>query len=302
MLRVKAEANFLGMIAKDYNALSPKVRPKYGYLRPSAASGVTQTDPSSQYGSDTFIFKPEAVKDNLTFWPADSLGPAGCRGWRTRPQRGTKPFFPWSQRMLAAPTVAVIGNQLTRLTQYPAGFKPDFVGKYGLNYIELQFWRPLGIEDVERFEFARTPPSGAFLAALRANGVKIFQKGTPAEWKGDAPPPTIVLPPKPVAPATPAAPVTPPPTPVAAAAPPPAPAAPPPPARGPPPAIDPTLHAWLAKAAPGTEHETYAKNASLPAGGLNGGAWSRTRREATGSASREGRSALRSIAWRTSTL
>jgi hypothetical protein len=178
--RTQAEANFLGITVDDYSRFSPRLRPKYGYLRPSPASGVTQADPAPAYGTDTFVFKRSAVKDNVTFWPYDTLSAAA--GSPT-PTNWDQAFIPFRDRMLLAPSLLLNGTQLTRGNGYPPGFTPHYTEAM---YVELQFWRPLGLEDVERFEFAGSPPAGDFLAALRAHGVKIFRKGETAEWHDDA--------------------------------------------------------------------------------------------------------------------
>jgi hypothetical protein len=41
-------------------------------------------------------------------------------------------------------------------------------------YIELQYWGPLTLDDVEAFEFHGQPPSGEFLKALQNRGIKIL--------------------------------------------------------------------------------------------------------------------------------
>ncbi|MCM2322402.1 MAG: hypothetical protein NDJ90_03980 [Oligoflexia bacterium] len=40
-------------------------------------------------------------------------------------------------------------------------------------YLELQYWGPLGLDDVEIFEFRVTPPSGEFLRELQKRGIRI---------------------------------------------------------------------------------------------------------------------------------
>jgi hypothetical protein len=182
--RQEAEAKFMNLSADEYGKLPLRVRPKYGYLRPSPASGVTMNDHAHRYGSDTFVFKSSSVKDNVTFYPCDSLYPATER-FIPDARRWYHGFLPWSGRMLLAPSMSVEGNVMERVERGPPEFE-DSTSRYSDTFIELQFWRPLGLEDVERFEFAWSPPTGEFLAALRANGVKIFQKGQTAEWNGDA--------------------------------------------------------------------------------------------------------------------
>ncbi len=42
-----------------------------------------------------------------------------------------------------------------------------------LDYLELQYWGPLTLDDVAVFEFTSQPPQGDFLAALRRRGIRI---------------------------------------------------------------------------------------------------------------------------------
>ena len=59
--------------------------------------------------------------------------------------------------------------------------KPDWLGTsigslrgpHTSGYIELQYWGPLNLDDVEIFEFRKTPPSGEFLEELRRRGIQI---------------------------------------------------------------------------------------------------------------------------------
>jgi len=54
-------------------------------------------------------------------------------------------------------------------------------------YIELQYFGPLGLDDVETFQFQKTPPSGDFLDELRKRKIKIRDgRQTPAiEWNAE---------------------------------------------------------------------------------------------------------------------
>ncbi|MCM2322401.1 MAG: hypothetical protein NDJ90_03975 [Oligoflexia bacterium] len=42
-----------------------------------------------------------------------------------------------------------------------------------VDYLELQYWGPLGLDDVEIFEFRGQPPAGEFLRELQKRGIKI---------------------------------------------------------------------------------------------------------------------------------
>jgi hypothetical protein len=52
------------------------------------------------------------------------------------------------------------------------------------NYVELQFWGPVSLDDVEAFEFRVNPPEGDFLKELQRRGIKILdgRQDPPVEW------------------------------------------------------------------------------------------------------------------------
>lgn len=196
--RANVEASFLGVSRAEYDKLPNTIRPKYGYLRPAQSSGVhLESDGATQYGEDIFVFKRSAVKDHTTVYPTDSLGFSAV-GWPAASPDTVKPsqwhhaLVPWKDRMLLAPELSVTdANGLQISAGAPTGFNA-VPKKWGNNrYLEIQIWRPLGMEDVERFEFSSSPPTGAFLKALRDNGVKIYQQGNATEWKGDTGPTTL---------------------------------------------------------------------------------------------------------------
>lgn len=182
--RANVEASFVGMDAVAYKRLPNAVKPKYGFLRPSATSGAKWDDSRSlQYGDDFFVFKRDAVKDHLTFYPTDSLGQSAY-GTSAPPSSWAHALQPWSQRMILAAGLEVAGDGNLQYAPRPPGFQST---RQNFDYyMEIQIWRPLGLEDVERFEFTTAPPQGDFLKALRQTGVKIFKKGSAEEWKGDA--------------------------------------------------------------------------------------------------------------------
>ena len=51
------------------------------------------------------------------------------------------------------------------------GFTEE-TGYHG-GYIELQYFGPVSLDDVETFEFRGSPPSGDFLQELKKRGIKI---------------------------------------------------------------------------------------------------------------------------------
>ena len=73
--------------------------------------------------------------------------------------------------------------ELEQWVNYNVGIDPNFLfrgtslegfrGPRSSLYIELQYWGPIGLEDVEAFEFKKNPPSGEFLEALLKHGIQI---------------------------------------------------------------------------------------------------------------------------------
>lgn len=184
--RANAEAAFLGVTREQYDQLPNSVRPKYGYLQPSRETGLSHQNGASQYGEDTFVFKP-SIKNHVTFYPTDSLGySTASRGYGgTKGAAATEWHHllqPWSQRMLLAPSLEVTKDkQLLMGAAPPPGFKAQTSSRY----LEIQIWRPVTLKDVARFEFTSTPPTGTFLKSLRDSGVKIYRQGSTEEWKDD---------------------------------------------------------------------------------------------------------------------
>jgi hypothetical protein len=181
-LRARVEALLVGLSSAEYQQVPNSVRPKYGYLRPAKGSGVSMVDRATPYGEDVFVFRHDAVKDEVTLYPTDSLS-------RSELGEGTEwhqSLVPWADRMLLAPNLEINRDELQYSVQVPGGFRNT---RIWTRYLEIQIWRPLGLEDVERFEFKTTPPSGAFLQALQKNGVKIFEQGSTDAWKEGEPSP-----------------------------------------------------------------------------------------------------------------
>ena len=194
--RERVEASFLGVSREEYSAVPNAIRPKYGYLRPAKETGIKMADGAEQYGEDVFVFKRDALKEHVTVYPLDSVANS-VLGWPVKPippaTKEAQPtewhqaLVPWKDRMLLAPDLDVpAGTNELRFhnARAPEGFvtRPAAFSRY----VEVQIWRPVGIEDVERFEFSAQPPTGAFLNALRTNHVKIFRLGDSSEWTGGA--------------------------------------------------------------------------------------------------------------------
>ena len=54
-----------------------------------------------------------------------------------------------------------------------------------LDYVEVQLWGPLDLDDVKAFEFTTRPPEGEFLKELRSRGIEIRdgRQNPPQVWR-----------------------------------------------------------------------------------------------------------------------
>jgi hypothetical protein len=78
--RAAVEASFTGLSTAEYQLVPNSMRPKYGYLRPAKGSGVSLPDNATRYGEDVFVFRHDAVKDEVTLYPDDSAAYSAPRG------------------------------------------------------------------------------------------------------------------------------------------------------------------------------------------------------------------------------
>ncbi|MDD2773857.1 MAG: hypothetical protein PHP45_09220 [Elusimicrobiales bacterium] len=186
--RIKGESLFSLYSIEDYKRTDPSFRPKYGFLnaRPGQVLKPVPVDEIGWYGEDNFIFKLDRVRDRTTFTVGDSLAEAIVVPYPYPPRDWNHlfiPFTPKENRTLMVPSLVPDG---------PGVFKPLRMG-YGTEealkdykfwhdirwfdfvtrYIELQYWGPLDLDDVEILEFHGTPPSGAFLSELKRRGIAI---------------------------------------------------------------------------------------------------------------------------------
>ena len=194
-LRNHAESVLMGVPEATYAAFDPAMKPRYGYLRTAPDASAKMGPPSRSYGPDTYVFKAEKVRDFLTYTDGDSLGYCyvGCGGFNGKWDHS---FLPWKDRELLAGSLSVGAGTVTRtpLIQLP-GMQSSMV--HGRDYVELQYWKPLNLDDVESFEFSGQAPSGQFLKDLQDHGVKIFHRlstGQAEEWT----PPVAAAPVEPV--------------------------------------------------------------------------------------------------------
>lgn len=192
--RNACEATYLSMPVEKYAQWDNDLKPKYGYLEPSPDSGLEPV--SVHYGQDIFIFKNKKVEDKITYTLGDSLNRLGDinilwpQGIAAKPEDWSFLFIPWKYKEAMVPVVA--GSH-----EADGVFKPTFINglksmpefkleKFGQEYIELQYFGHVGLDDVERFEFKSEPPSGEFLEELKVRGIEIYDrrlgKWPPVKW------------------------------------------------------------------------------------------------------------------------
>lgn len=189
-LRNNAENYMLGVRnLEQYTAMDGEIKPKYATLstKPEAKLN-SDISSSSQYGSDLYRFKTENIKNRLTFYPTDSLGP----GWRQTMDDGKawdEHMIPWSNRLLMVPfMLKEIENSNFKGQDWPAELivKTNDVAYFSARYWEAQILGPLKLSDVREFEFSTEPPSGDFLQKLKFHNIRILDgRVSPAvEWNG----------------------------------------------------------------------------------------------------------------------
>lgn len=178
--RNAVEATRLSVTTAEYENQDNNLKPKYGYLR--AKIGDRLTSPYVHYGTDFFLLKKENLRERTTWTAGDSLNPASSfapqwtRGISTTPQNWDHLFTPWSHRTLLAPFMTSSHVNVTGERSAKIGSEASQLQRSHPNneYIELQFWGPVTLDDVHTFIFQREPPSGEFLRELKKKKIKIY--------------------------------------------------------------------------------------------------------------------------------
>jgi hypothetical protein len=194
--RATFEACRLGKSVSDYAIIDDEVKPKYCFLRPRAETGLASPDVG--YGGDSYVFKLERIRDRLTWTLGDSMDRGGGgmrREWMTgstvAPRNWDELFAPWRDRALIAPVLgrAVETDSAFSLKRCRSRVDPAAPLRLGsslgwADYVEMQIWGPLTLDDVSAFEFARKPPTGQFLQELTQRGIPIYDGRTqpPKPW------------------------------------------------------------------------------------------------------------------------
>ena len=193
----RAEASLAQFKSYDqYSKLGNGVKPKYGYLR-TPLSDKSYFPNFAFYGSDTYIFDLSKIRQRLTWTPGDSFMRFINYSKRSlskgislhEPQSWDEGFMPWSERELLSALLYYHYKEDSMILPAPSFNETLLQLKYSLNntlsnFVEMQIWGTLGLEDVKEFIFRTGEPSGEFLEQLRSHKIKIFdgRRDPPIEW------------------------------------------------------------------------------------------------------------------------
>jgi hypothetical protein len=173
------EASRTWIDPKVYKELDNDLKPKYGYVAPKLDSPIQNGN--ANYGGDRYIFDLEKVRKRMTWTHGDSRARFGSsKGYQFTPEGWDETFIPWDRRGLAIPFLSPnTKNNSFRLASGSQSKLPGFKINHnssGGDYMELQFWGPLTLDDVSTFVFkGQNAPEGEFLEALLERKIKIFQ-------------------------------------------------------------------------------------------------------------------------------
>lgn len=186
--RNAVEASYLDLLRREYENTDNDLKPKYGYLNLKTADASSQYAHTA-YGEDRYILKKDKLKSRVTFTIGDSLNSMSrasvdwYRSGDTRaPLNWDHVFIPWSRKAIIAPYIASFLSQ-NKLKIEASDMSASEVASLKMlkrsvhnnEYIELQFWGPLTLDDVDTFIFRGAPPTGEFLKALKDRNIKIVE-------------------------------------------------------------------------------------------------------------------------------
>ena len=187
--RNNVESAMLYMSVDEYKALDDTLKPKYGSIQLPENFAVDSPLTIAKYGTDLYVFKEE-VKKRTTFFPGDSLDHltklARNEGVnlffeRFGPSRLEMTFLPWSRKLWMVPfmLLSLREGRFDAPAYYftNEGFRVPIQWTESHHpYWETQTFGELTLDDVERFEFRRNPPSGIFLDALKKRDIAIIDR------------------------------------------------------------------------------------------------------------------------------
>ena len=132
--RDNVESSLMGISPEDYKARDSQFKPIYGYLRPKPSSALKQSEDASGYGSDTYVFKPEVVREYVTFTSGDSFGVDSSTEFGKTPASWRAFFIPWKYRLTVAPDLIESAKQNQGFTA--SIFKSSLDASYDTNLPE----------------------------------------------------------------------------------------------------------------------------------------------------------------------
>lgn len=184
-LRREVEATYSSLTVQSYDKIPIADRPKYGFLAPLIGDKLNRNSTVEGYGADTYIFKRKKLEDRTTWAPGDTVDQRyqfdHDNGQRKIPRAAR--FLPWSHRALLIPYLGFrkktkelsVGGGDHFIT-LPDRRKLKLFVDTNTDYIELQIWGKLTLDDVESFIFTKNPPAGNFLQALIERNISIYQQ------------------------------------------------------------------------------------------------------------------------------
>jgi hypothetical protein len=188
--RYAVEASLLHRQYADYAPLDDDLKPKYGYLAPRPEID-SRSSATSGYGDDIYYFKKERIKDRITWTPGDSLNRLSSKasnvlsGEVAQVDVWDQTFIPWSHRDLMIQAMQDL-TEYQESVSLSAHYNSTFQRKAMASdyYIEIQYWGPINLDDIDTFEFTYEPPEGEFLQELQKRGIKIRDASVtpPKDW------------------------------------------------------------------------------------------------------------------------
>jgi hypothetical protein len=210
-LRNRAEADMLGVPYKQYKSLPEEVKPKSALLQPKPGDPIERVV-NLMYGEDAYIMNDKVLGERITWTPEDSLN-RYLAGTKVASDNPTKSFpatnwdqlaIPWDARALATPYLLPDNKTWNKFNTSgnpyffaegkgnllahgaPEHFRALFAetpneklnisknwAAYNQNYLEVQIWGPVNLDDVKAFQFSSVPPEGEFLEALLKRNIEI---------------------------------------------------------------------------------------------------------------------------------
>ena len=109
----------------EYKDDDLELKPEYGYLRPSPDAGFKQSHSADGYGTDTYVFKPEAMKQRVTWTKGNSSDYLVGDAENPQPKDWESFMVPLSHRTLGIPGMLLKAEKENTAYEFA-----DFAGSY----------------------------------------------------------------------------------------------------------------------------------------------------------------------------